>query len=158
MYASTSGPISVQHVPHPVCPPGGAVLAVRATGICRPDWHAWHGREDVALPHIGGHEYAGAIASVRSLRRRGRHVQVGLLHGADATPPLSMDRVIGWELELLGSHGMSARDYPAMLDMVISGRLRPDELITRKIGLDGIGDALSAMDAAGSDGITVAIP
>lgn len=363
VYASNSGPIRVREVPDPVPPAGGALLAVRATGICRSDWHAWHGREEVALPHIGGHEYAGeivalaadlaasdaaqfaigdrvtvpfvcgcgrceycaagdaqvcpnqqqpgfdlpgsfaeyvavpaaaanlvrlpdsvtfteaaalgcrfatafravtahgrvepghwvavhgcggvglsavmiavalgarviavdvadsalaratalgaeialngrslgagpardtpspasahavspaaigaavtertggchlsldalgsadtAVASVMSLRRRGRHVQVGLLHGAAATPPLPMDRVIGWELEIIGSHGMSARDYPAMLDMVTAGRLHPGDLVTATIGLDGIGDALAAMNLPGSDGITVAVP
>lgn len=362
VYSAISGPIHVTEVPDPACPPGGAVLAVRATGICRSDWHAWHGRETVALPHIGGHEYAGeivavspgmtgfavgdrvavpfvcgcgacefcaagdaqvcpnqvqpgfdlpgsfaelvavpaaaanlvrlprqvgfaeaaalgcrfatafravvahgrpqpgqwvavhgcggvglsavmiaralgarvvaldvsdralarasalgaeitlnsaqlgtgagvadgasaqepsyipadptvigaavteatgggchvsldalgaadcAVASLYCLRRRGRHIQVGLLHGADVHPPLPMDRVIGWELELAGSHGMAARDYPAMLDMVVSGVLRPAELISRTIDLGGIGAALAAMDSPGSDGITVAVP
>lgn len=361
-------------VPDPVCPPGGAVLAVRATGICRSDWHAWRGHETVALPHIGGHEYAGEIAqlatglgesdmtmfavgdrvtvpfvcgcgtchfcrtgdaqvcpnqqqpgfdlpgsfaefvavpaaaanlvripdsmtfaeaaalgcrfatafravtahgrvgpgqwvgvvgcggvglsavmiavalgarvvavdvadgpltrakalgaeitlnvaavdglgpaahgaadtvgassahgssypdlpapreigdavieltggchvsldalgsawaaaaSVHSLRRCGRHVQVGLLHGADVHAALPLDRMIGWELEILGSHGMSARDYPQMLDMVTAGTLRPAALIAKTIGLNGVGTALAAMDAPGSDGITVAVP
>lgn len=340
VYSSIAGPIDVRDVPQPSCPADGIVLHVEATGICRSDWHAWRGREAVALPHIGGHEYAGTIAeigtaitglavgdrvtvpfvcgcgvcefcvagdaqvcpdqrqpgfdlpgsfadyvavpaagvnvvtlpdsvgfteaaalgcrfatafraivahgrvapgqwvavhgcggvglsavmiavalgarviaidvsgkalaraadlgaeitidaaagpisvgdavqratggahlsvdalgsaataeaSVSSLRRRGRHIQVGLLHGADAHPPLPMDRVIGWELEIIGSHGMSARDYPAMLDMVVSGTLQPAKLVTRTIGLDGIGAALAAMDRPGSDGITVAVP
>ncbi|MEO7125170.1 MAG: alcohol dehydrogenase catalytic domain-containing protein [Nakamurella sp.] len=101
---------------------------------------------------------ATATASVYCLRRRGRHIQVGLLHGAAVHPPLPMDRVIGWELEILGSHGMSARDYPAMLDMVVSGQLRPADLVTRTIGLGGIGAALTAMSSPGSDGMTIAIP
>jgi alcohol dehydrogenase len=42
--------------------------------------------------------------------------------------------------------------------MVVAGRLRPAELVTRTIGLDGIGAALAAMDQPGSDGITVAVP
>ncbi len=339
VYSSIAGPVDVRDVPRPRCPADGIVLRVEATGICRSDWHAWRGREIVALPHIGGHEYAGtiaeigaavtglvvggrvtvpfvcgygvcefcaagdaqvcpdqrqpgfdlpgsfaeyvavpaagvnvvmlpdsvgfteaaalgcrfatafravvahgrvtrgqwvavhgcggvglsavmiavalgarviaidvsrraldraadigaetaidaagtdpiavgeavhratggvhlsidalgsaAVASVSSLRRRGRHIQVGLLHGADVHPPLPMDRVIGWELEIIGSHGMSARDYPAMLDMVASGMLQPAKLVTRTIGLDGIGAALAAMDRPGSDGITVAVP
>lgn len=341
VYSSIAGPIEVRDVPRPSCPADGVVLHVEATGICRSDWHAWHGREAVALPHVGGHEYAGtiaevgiavtglavgdrvtvpfvcgcgvcelcvagdaqvcpdqrqpgfdlpgsfaeyvavpaaganvvalpdpvgfteaaalgcrfatafravvrhgrvapgqwvavhgcggvglsavmiavalgarviatdvsgqalaraaalgaettidatagdpasvgdavrratggahvavdalgsaatAVASVSSLRRRGRHIQVGLLHGTNVHPPLPMDRVIGWELEIIGSHGMSARDYPAMLDMVVGGRLQPAKLVTRTIGLDGIGAALAAMDEPGSDGITVAVP
>lgn len=337
-YHTIDGPIRVEEVADPVCPDDGVVVAVRATGICRSDWHAWHGREPVPLPHIGGHEYAGevvavgagvrrvrvgqrvtvpfvcgcgrcqwcasghaqicpdqrqpgfdlpgsfaefvavpaadtnvivldgaidvaaaaalgcrfatafravtvhgrpqpdqwvavhgcggvglsaiqvaralgarvvavdiadgalakaremgashvisatdhdvaaavmdltggahvsidalgsartAIDSVLSLRRRGRHVQVGLLLGDDADPPLPMARVIGWELELYGSHGMAAVDYPAMLAMVTDGRLRPGDLITRTVDLDGIGPTLTAMDDPGPVGMTIAIP
>ena len=89
---------------------------------------------------------ATAAASVRCLRRRGRHVQVGLLLGPDAAPPLPMDLVIARELEIYGSHGMAARDYPAMLAMVAEGALRPDRLLGEVIGLDGAAAALAAMD------------
>ncbi len=89
---------------------------------------------------------ATAAASVRCLRRRGRHVQVGLLLGPDAATPLPMDLVIAGELEIYGSHGMAARDYPAMLAMVADGILRPDRLLGEVIGLDGAGRALAAMD------------
>jgi len=89
---------------------------------------------------------ATAAASVRCLRRRGRHVQVGLLLGPDAAAPLPMDLVIARELEIYGSHGMAARDYPAMLAMVAEGTLRPDRLLGEVIGLDGAGAALAAMD------------
>ncbi len=37
---------------------------MRATGLCRSDWHAWRGHEQVALPHIPGHEFAGVVAAV----------------------------------------------------------------------------------------------
>ena len=50
--------------PDPDCPRDGAVLRVRATGVCRSDWHAWMGHDPVALPHVPGHELAGDIASV----------------------------------------------------------------------------------------------
>ncbi|MDQ6846368.1 MAG: zinc-dependent alcohol dehydrogenase family protein [Candidatus Dormibacteraeota bacterium] len=96
-----------------------------------------------------------AMAAMHSLRGRGRHVQVGLLHGADATPALPMDRVIAFELELYGSHGMAAHDYPAMLELVESGALQPRRLVGSVIDLDGAPDALMAMDAPGADGITV---
>ncbi len=87
-----------------------------------------------------------AAASVRSLRRRGRHVQVGLLLGRDSTPPLPMDRVVAQELEIYGSHGMAAADYPGMLALVADGTLRPDRLVAQVIGLEGAGEALAAMD------------
>jgi alcohol dehydrogenase len=97
-----------------------------------------------------------AAGSVESLRRRGRHVQVGLLLGAAATPPLPMDRVVAHELEIYGSHGMAAHEYPAMLALVEDGTLRPDRLVGDVIGLDQAGDALAAMDRpAASAGMTV---
>ncbi len=88
---------------------------------------------------------ATAASSVRCLRRRGRHVQVGLLLGPDAAAPLPMDLVIARELEIYGSHGMAAADYPAMLALIADQTLRPERLIGRVIGLAGAGAALAAM-------------
>jgi alcohol dehydrogenase len=87
-----------------------------------------------------------AVNSVLSLRRRGRHVQVGLLLGEASTPALPMDRVVAWELELYGSHGMAAHEYPAMLAMIADGTLRPDRLVGDVIDLDQAGEALAALD------------
>lgn len=99
---------------------------------------------------------ATAVASVGCLRRRGRHVQVGLLLGPDATPPLPMDRVVAHELELYGSHGMDAHEYPAMLELVSDGTLRPDLLVGAVLSLEDAGAALAAMDEpASSAGMTV---
>ena len=102
-------------------------------------------------------------ASVLGLRPRGRHVQVGLLLGDAAEVGVPMGRVIGWELEVLGSHGMPSRDYPGMLDLVAAGRLEPRLLVGRVVGLAQAGDALAAMGAgdagamgdAGAAGMTV---
>ncbi len=102
---------------------------------------------------------AAAVASVLGLRRRGRHVQVGLLLGAAATPPLPMDRVVGWELELYGSHGMAAREYPAMLARIAAGELAPENLVGRVITLDDAPSALAAMsEPPTSPGMTVIAP
>jgi len=330
----------VREVPEPECPAGAVVVAVRATGVCRSDWHAWRGHDPVTLPHVPGHEFAGEVvrigegvsrvavgdrvtapfvcgcgacefcrngdaqvcpdqyqpgftgpgsfaeqvmvpaadtnvvrlpgevgfveaaalgcrfatafravqahgrvsqgqwlavfgcggvglsavmvgralgarvvavdvspaaleqaatlgaealvdagdlaaaveqvrqvtgggvhvgidaigspsvvtASVGSLRRRGRHVQVGLLLGEDAATALPMDRILAHELEVIGSHGMAAVDYPAMLDLVQRGVLDPRALVARTIGLDETGAALAAMDHPGPPGITVVTP
>ncbi|MDP9396893.1 MAG: alcohol dehydrogenase, partial [Actinomycetota bacterium] len=91
--------------------------------------------------------------SVSSLRPRGRHVQVGLLPPAQGRPLVPLDRVVALELELLGSHGMAAHAYPELLALVASGRLRPEELITREVGLDEAGEALAEVGRA--PGITV---
>jgi alcohol dehydrogenase len=99
-----------------------------------------------------------AAAGVRSLRRRGRHVQAGLLLGEHARTALPMDLVISRELEIYGSHGMPAVDYPAMLEAVAAGVLHPGRLVGRTIGLDDAGRALAAMDGTGGSGITVIAP
>ena len=99
---------------------------------------------------------ATAVASVGSLRRRGRHVQVGLLLGADATPPLPMDRVVAQELEVHGSHGMPAHQYGELLALVTDGTLDPALLVGTVIGLEDAGAALAAMSGpAETVGMTV---
>lgn len=95
------------------------------------------------------------VNSILSLRKRGRHVQVGLLMGDQSRPPLPMDRVIGWELEILGSHGMQAHRYGAMLDMIESGALCPDRLVGDRISLGAAVPALMAMDGFQTRGATV---
>jgi D-arabinose 1-dehydrogenase-like Zn-dependent alcohol dehydrogenase len=99
---------------------------------------------------------ATAVSSVRCLRRRGRHLQVGLLLGAASTPPLPMDIVVARELEIYGSHGMPARAYPPMLALVADRTLRPDLLLGEVIGLAEAGAALAAMgQPSSSAGMTV---
>ena len=98
-----------------------------------------------------------AADAVRSLRRGGRHVQAGLMLGRDALAPLPWDVLVSRELQVHGSHGMAAADYPAMLDLVAAGRLQPGRLIGSVIGLDQAGRALTAMDdpVSASAGIVV---
>jgi alcohol dehydrogenase len=91
--------------------------------------------------------------AIRALARRGRHVQIGLF--AD-DPVIPMGAVIARELSVLGSHGMPAADYRELLDLVASGALRPEALITRRITLDEAPDALLELaEGAGSHGVTV---
>jgi alcohol dehydrogenase len=81
--------------------------------------------------------------SIRSLRPRGRHVQVGLLPPAQGRPEVPMERVIALELQVLGSHGMAAHAYPELLGLIAAGRLDPSPLITRRLSLDDAGVALA---------------
>jgi alcohol dehydrogenase len=338
------GPLEVREVPDPAPPAGGVVVEVRATGLCRSDWHAWAGHDDITLPHVPGHEFAGVVAavgsgvtrwavgdrvtapfvegcgrcewclsgnaqicpdqeqpgfthwgsfaeyvtlhaadtnlvaipagvsftaaaslgcrfatayraltgrarlaagewvtvigaggvglsavmiaralgarviavdrhasalktatalgaehvlvsgstadvtpdipaavhaitgggshvaidavgceetcadSILSLRRRGRHVQVGLLPPVEGHPRVPMARVIAWELDLLGSHGMAAADYPGMLALIERGDLRPQDLIERVIGLPEAAALLPTLDQASPAGMTVIDP
>jgi alcohol dehydrogenase len=89
---------------------------------------------------------ATAICSIRSLRARGHHIQVGLMHGDNQLAPLDWNLVISRELEVLGSHGMAASEYPAMLAMIADGRLQPQRLIGSVVDLEQAGEVLMAMD------------
>lgn len=333
-----AGPLAVREVEAPDAPAGGVVVAVAATGLCRSDWHAWAGHDDIVLPHVPGHEFAGVVlavgpgvtkwaagdrvtapfvegcgtcewclagnaqvcpeqqqpgfthwgsfaehvvihaadtnlvaipegvsfeaaaslgcrfatayraltgrarlaadewvtivgaggvglsavmiakalggkviavdrnpaalevavslgadhvlaadgsdipAQVRaitggshvsidavgseqtcadavlSLRRRGRHVQIGLLPPVDGHPRVPMARVIAWELDVFGSHGMAAADYPGMLALIESGVLKPQRLIERVIGLDEAAGMLPRLDTANVAGMTMIDP
>lgn len=338
IYRTFGGPLSVEEVPDPDPPPGGVVISVRATGLCRSDWHGWMGHDpDIRLPHVPGHELAGVIEtvgtdvanwkpgdrvtlpfvcgcgacpqcesgnqqvcdkqfqpgfthwgsfaeyvsidyadvnlvrlpedldfvtaaslgcrfvtsfravvdqgqvsagqwvavhgcggvglsaimiaralnarvvaididdqklefagsigaevlinankvdsvadslkastnggahvsidalgstvtcsnSIDGLRKRGKHIQVGLMVGDDRSPMLPMDRVIADELEILGSHGMQAHRYAELLAMIRAGELRPDLLIGKRISLEDALLALPDMNSFTSTGVTV---
>ena len=64
VYGSYGEHPTVRDVPVPPCPADGALIEVGATGVCRSDWHAWQGREEVGLPHVPGHEFAGTVVEV----------------------------------------------------------------------------------------------
>jgi alcohol dehydrogenase len=93
--------------------------------------------------------------SIRCLGTRGRHVQVGLMVADDAMPPLPMGAVIAGELEIIGSHGMAAHAYPAMLAEIVDGTLAPQRLIQRRIGLAEAGAALAGFDERPTAGVTM---
>jgi alcohol dehydrogenase len=137
----------------------GAAACVDASGV--PDAaeavrEITGGGAHVSLDALGSP--VTCAASVNGLRRRGRHVQVGLLPSADGTTPVPMARAIALELEILGSHGMAAHAYPEMLRLVAEGVLRPDLLVTSVIGLDAAPEALAAMGSAAGAGVTVVEP
>ncbi|TIU99130.1 MAG: alcohol dehydrogenase, partial [Mesorhizobium sp.] len=93
--------------------------------------------------------------SIANLRRRGRHVQVGLMLGDHARPQVPMDKVIAFELEILGSHGMQAYRYSAMMDMIRTGKLKPELLVGKRISLEEAPVALMAM--GGFEGIGIGV-
>ncbi|MGY1779663.1 zinc-binding dehydrogenase [Geodermatophilus sp. SYSU D01036] len=136
----------------------GAEHTVRADGRDVPAAVAelTSGGSHVAVDAVGSEQTCAD--SVLSLRRRGRHVQVGLLPPVDGHPRVPMARVIGWELDLLGSHGMAAADYPAMMALVEQGSLQPQRLVERTIGLDGAAALLPVFDRTTVAGITVVDP
>ena len=110
----------------------------------------------------GAHISIDALGSVKTctdsilcLRKRGRHIQIGLMVGDDYLPRLPMDRVIAKELEIYGSHGMQANKYGVMLNMISSGKLNPGLLVGKKIPLDEAPKELGLMNNYSAVGITV---
>ncbi|MBY6135318.1 zinc-dependent alcohol dehydrogenase family protein [Nocardioides marinus] len=93
--------------------------------------------------------------SILCLRPQGKHIQVGLMLGEHASPAIPMPKIVGQEIELLGSHGMQAHRYGAMLDMVASGKLDPARLVGDQISLADAPAALMNMDNFQSVGATV---
>lgn len=140
-----AGSLGADHV---IIADGSADVPAEVEAIC--------GGSHVAVDAVGSEQTMSD--SIRSLRRLGRHVQVGLLLGDDLQPRVPMPRVIAWELELLGSHGMSAADYPGMLALIESGALRPQDLIERTVSLEDATALLPVMDQASPKGITIIDP
>ena len=93
--------------------------------------------------------------SIANLRKRGRHVQIGLMTGNHKHPAIPMDKVVAHELEIYGSHGMQAHSYPALLRMIEAGKLQPQKLIGQTISLEEASTALPAMDQFPGLGIAV---
>lgn len=111
------------------------------------------GGADIGIDALGS--ASTAVASIESLRKRGRHVQVGLMVGPNQLPPIPMWRLHANEIELTGSHGMQAWRYPAMLDMVADGRLDPSALVTGTVTLSEGVDHLTRMSEFPRAGFTV---
>ncbi|PRZ15004.1 zinc-binding dehydrogenase [Nesterenkonia sandarakina] len=111
---------------------------------------------DVSVDAVGSEQTCAA--AVLSLRRRGRHVQIGLLPTETGLSQVPMARAIAWELDLLGSHGMAAADYPGMLALIASDVLRPQDLIERVVGLQEAAVLLPEMQRSATPGMTMINP
>ena len=167
-----------------------AIARSRGAFVCAVDVSAgsldralFHGADEVVDASIGTEKVLAAVArwtggggasvsidalgspeacrtGILALGRRGRHVQVGLLPPAGGRVDVPMERVIGWELDVLGSHGMAAADYGPLLEDVAAGRLDLADLLApgEPLGLEEAGQALVAMGSAPSTGIVLVDP
>jgi alcohol dehydrogenase len=111
------------------------------------------GGAHVSVDAIGNAEVC--FNSINSLRKRGRHIQIGLMVGGSNKPRIPMDKVLANELQVVGSHGMQAHRYVEMLEMISAGRLSPEKLIGRTIGLDESIEALTSMSEFRNNGVTI---
>ena len=132
----------------------GARAAVHAdTDVAAKIRQLTGGGADVSLDALGSR--ATLQNSIGCLRKQGRHVQVGLLVGDPSDPPLPATRLISGELEIVGSHGMSAVDYPGLLNFVMNRNLDLSRLVGRTISLDEAPVALAEMGQFKALGTTV---
>jgi len=93
--------------------------------------------------------------SIANLRKRGKHIQVGLMAGDDYEPQIPMHLVVANELEIIGSHGMQAHVYPEMLELIKTGILSPEKLIGDLVTLEQGAALLPKMNEFKSQGVTV---
>jgi alcohol dehydrogenase len=95
--------------------------------------------------------------SILSLRKRGRHIQVGLLLADHSDPPVPMSQVVARELEIRGTHGLQAREYAGLLDLITKEQLHPEKLLGKTITLSQVGRELAGMGSFPGLGVTIAV-
>jgi D-arabinose 1-dehydrogenase-like Zn-dependent alcohol dehydrogenase len=112
------------------------------------------GGAEVAVDALG--VTATCRNSILSLRRHGRHLQIGLTGAAERGDiAVPIDRIVSYELTLLGSLGMAPPRYGSMLKLVERGALRPGSLISRTVPLEQAGAVLASMDSFATLGVVV---
>lgn len=112
-----------------------------------------NGGAHVSIDALGSHELV--FNSISSLRKRGKHIQVGLIGGDDPFTQIPMNKIVAGELEILGSHGMQAYKYPEMLEMIKQKKLQPEKLIGKTVALEDAPHELINMDSFTGTGVTV---
>lgn len=107
----------------------------------------------VSIDALGSQETS--FNSVSCLRKRGKHIQVGLTTGDHKHPKVPMDKVVAHELEILGSHGMQAFRYEAVFEMIKTGKVQPVLMLGKTISLEEAPEVLINMDKFENLGVTV---
>ncbi|NOR74128.1 MAG: alcohol dehydrogenase catalytic domain-containing protein [Draconibacterium sp.] len=107
----------------------------------------------VSIDALGSQETC--FNSVSCLRKRGKHIQVGLTTGDHQHPKVPMDKVVAHELEILGSHGMQAFRYEAVFEMIKNGKVHPDLMLGKTISLEEAPEVLVNMNNFENLGVTV---
>ncbi len=98
---------------------------------------------------------ATCFNSISNLRKRGKHIQIGLMTGDHQHPNIPMDLVVANELEILGSHGMQAHKYPEMLELIRHSDMKLEDIITQRVTLEEASHILPKMNSFGHKGIIV---
>jgi alcohol dehydrogenase len=133
----------------------GAAAAINSTDIdpATPILDLTSGGAHISVDALGHPEVLRN--SIRSLRKRGRHIQIGIMESGHHNSPIPVDWIIARELEIYGSHGMQAHHYPEMLAMITDGRLKPQKLIGNTLALNDAPAALAKMNNYPGTGVRV---
>jgi len=133
----------------------GAQLVVNAATVDIPEavLDLTSGGAHISIDALGHPQIL--LNSVASLRKRGKHLQIGIMESGQHQASIPVDKVIGRELEIIGSHGMQAHRYPEMLEMIRLGKLQPQKLIGDIISLAESTRYLSEMARFSASGITI---
>ena len=111
---------------------------------------------DVSVDALGS--ISTANQSILALKRLGKHIQLGLLPSPDGTTPIPMSRTIAYELEILGSHGLSVTHYRQLLDFVAIHKIDLRALITEVISLELGLDLIRNWNSRSQSGVSVLKP
>jgi alcohol dehydrogenase len=111
------------------------------------------GGVDVAIEALG--LPVTTANALRSLRKLGRMVQVGMPAGDHVRMTLPWDAVYGGQLAVYGTRGMPAHRYPSLLDFLAATRLDLAPMIARRVGLSDASAELARFDAPAPPGIAV---
>ncbi len=134
----------------------GAIVTIDAraeTDVAQAVREITAGGAHVSLDALGS--AVTSFNSIDNLRKRGRHIQVGLMVGDNALARVPLGKVMSNELEIYGSHGMQAYRYDVMLAMIASGKLSPEKLINRTVSLEDSIPVLTSMGEFRHSGVTV---
>lgn len=94
--------------------------------------------------------------SVLSLRKLGRHIQLGhTTRKEQGDVPLPIDVILLNELRLLGGFGMQGQRFGTMLSMCEAGILKPSQVVSQQVNLDGVTAVLEAMGEFDTTGVVV---
>ncbi|ELZ35292.1 alcohol dehydrogenase [Halogeometricum pallidum JCM 14848] len=94
--------------------------------------------------------------SVRCVRPRGAHVQVGLTTDEEkGEVSLPTDWMTRHEVSFLGARGMPPTSADDLLSLLASDAVDPGALVTREVSLDEIPDRLAAMSDYDTVGVEV---
>jgi D-arabinose 1-dehydrogenase-like Zn-dependent alcohol dehydrogenase len=114
---------------------------------------ATNGGADFALEALGA--TATTVGAMRSLKKMGRMVQVGMPAGAETTMHIPMDVVYSGQLAIYGTRGMPSWRYPSLLSLIESGAVNLMPMIARRIPLSKATEELAAFDGPAAPGVAV---